>query len=250
MPENELKARWRHGEPAFGAWCSSGSPVVAEVLALQSFDYIAFDLQHGLMGFEGLLACLQAVARTGTTPLARVPVNDVAWIGKAIDAGCQGVIIPMVNSAEEADLAVRNTRLFPLGQRSFGPIRIGQALGRDPVVLNREIACVVMIETVEGVKNADAICSVPGVDAVYVGPADLALTYGLDPNATVHPDEHAAACESIRHAAERAGIVVGIHCDTGESARHMADSGYKMMSIGSDIGFVRQAALKELTALA
>lgn len=248
MEVNGLKRRWQLGEPAFGAWCSSGSPVIAEVLALESFDYICFDIQHGLMGYDGFLSCLQAVARTGTTPLARVPANEVAWIGKVIDAGAQGVIIPMINTAEDARRAVANTRLYPLGHRSFGPIRIGQALGRDPVKLNEEVACIVMIETAEGVANAAEICRVPGVDCVYIGPADLALTLGLAPTAALQPGAHADACEAIRSASAAAGLVVGIHCESGAAARSMAASGYRMMTVGSDVLAVRASAVAELAA--
>jgi 4-hydroxy-2-oxoheptanedioate aldolase len=245
---NELKRKWAAGEAAFGAWCSSGSPVMAEVLALESFDYICFDIQHGLMGYDAFLSCLQAVARTGVTPLARVPANDMAWIGKVLDAGAQGVIIPMVNTVEDAELAVSNTRLFPLGRRSFGPIRLGQVFGRNPETLNKEIACIVMIETAEGVANADEICRVPGVDGVYIGPADLALTLGLAPAVEPQPGPHADACEAIRQAAKAAGIVVGIACESGASAKRMAASGYQMMSIGTDVVAVRAYAAAELKA--
>src|SRR3981189_943827 len=106
MAVNELKSIWRRGEPAFGAWCSSGSPVMAELLALEPFDYICLDLQHGLTGYEGFLSCLCGVAPRATTPIARAPAKDVAWTGKVIDPGAQGVIIPMINTPEEAALAV------------------------------------------------------------------------------------------------------------------------------------------------
>jgi 4-hydroxy-2-oxoheptanedioate aldolase len=245
---NELKRTWGAGKAAFGAWCSSGSPAMAEVMALEPFDYICFDIQHGLMGYDGFLSCLQAVARTGVTPLARVPANDTGWIGKVLDAGAHGVIVPMVNNVDDAQLAVANTRLFPLGRRSFGPIRLGQSLGRDPKQLNEEVACIVMIETAEGVANAENICRVQGVDGVYIGPADLALTLGLAPTAALQPGPHTEACEAIRRAAEAAGIIVGIHCESGASARQMAANGYRMLSIGSDVMAVRAHAVAELGA--
>jgi 4-hydroxy-2-oxoheptanedioate aldolase len=245
---NQLLRTWRSGRPTFGAWCSSGSPVIAESLVREPFDYICFDLQHGLMGYEGMLSCLQAVAYSAVTPLVRVPSNDVAWIGKALDSGAQGVIIPMINSAEDARRAVANTRLFPLGHRSYGPIRIGNILGRDPATLNSELLCIVMIETAEGVAAVDDICAVDGIDCVYIGPADLGLTLGVEPSATIQPGKHAEACEIIKSSAIKAGKVVGIHCDSGRTAMELAANSYQMLTVGSDIGAVRTQAAVELKA--
>jgi 4-hydroxy-2-oxoheptanedioate aldolase len=239
---NELKQIWVRGETGFGVWASTGSAVVAEALTATPYDYIVFDMQHGLVGYDAYLSCLMAVARTGVTPLARVSDNTTAEIGRALDAGAFGVIIPMVNSAEEAELAVSNTRLFPEGRRSFGPIRLGNALSRDPETINNEVACIVMIETADGAKRAAEIARVPGVDAVYIGPSDLALGLGLAPSLTIQDGKHRDVIEGIRAECAAANLPVGIHCATGQEAAQLAESGFQMISVASDLAWVRAGA--------
>jgi 4-hydroxy-2-oxoheptanedioate aldolase len=242
MRINELKRIWADGGTAFGAWCSTGSPVVAEALAQAGYDYVVFDMQHGLMGYDAYLSCLMAVSGTDVTPLARVSSNNSGEIGRAIDSGAFGVIIPMVNSVEDAELAVANTRLFPEGNRSFGPIRIGNFLSRDPATINREIACIVMIETADGVEQAARILDVPGIDAVYIGPADLALTLGIEPGVTIQPGRHSDAIESIKVACQARKVAAGIHCGNGAEAASLATSGFQMISVASDLAWLRSGA--------
>jgi 4-hydroxy-2-oxoheptanedioate aldolase len=242
MAQNEVKAKWERGEPVFGGWCSTGSPVVAELLSLENFDYVCLDAQHGLLGYESTLSCLMSLARTDTTPLVRVPANELSWIGKVLDSGAHGVIIPMVESRQDAERAVANCRIFPQGHRSYGPNRLRQVFGGDPDVLNREVLCIVMIETALGVEKADEICAVPGVNAVYIGPADLAITYGLPPGLDLHPGALADGVESVLKACEAHGIAAGIHCASGEAARSMVEKGFKMATIASDSMLLSAAA--------
>jgi 4-hydroxy-2-oxoheptanedioate aldolase len=244
---NRMKISWERSTPVFGGWCLSGSPFVSELLALQGFDYVCLDAQHGLLGIESTVSCLFSLARTECTPIVRVPANDVSWIGKVIDSGAQGVIIPMVETREQAELAVANTRIYPQGHRSYGPLRISQVFGTDPDELNREIICMVMIETELGVKNADEICSVPGIDGVYVGPLDLSVTLGIAPTLQLSPGPVADAVETIRKACFNSGVVAGIQCGSGESAAMMADQGFKMITVGTDALFLRAAGQLELS---
>jgi 4-hydroxy-2-oxoheptanedioate aldolase len=241
-----MKQRWSRGEVAFGAWSSIGSPYVAELLALEGFHYVCFDQQHGLIGYDTLVPMLHAVARTQATPIARVPQVDSAWIAKTLDAGAEGIVIPMVNSREDAEHAVAACRYFPEGNRSYGPMRAVQTLGGDPSVVNIEVACVVMIETTDAVNNADEICSVPGVDAVYIGPADLAITLGLKPGLDIQPGAHADAIEKVLKACKSHGIAAGIQCGSGQRAIERAEQGFTMITVGSDANFLRAAARSEL----
>lgn len=195
MFQNAVKAKWVRAEPAFGAWCSTGSPFVAELLALGGFDYVCLDAQHGLLGYER---------------------------------------------------AVANCRIFPLGHRSYGPARLRQAFGGSPEDLNREVLCVVMIETALGVENADEICSVPGVDAVYIGPADLAITYGLPPGLELEPGPLTDGITSVLRACQVHGIAGGIHCASGGDGRTMVERGFKMATIASDAMLLSAAARAEL----
>src|SRR5262249_2259423 len=156
---------------------------------------------------------LQALSITGTPAFVRVPWNNPGDIMKALDAGAQGVIVPMINSAEEARAAVGACRYPPDGYRSWGPIRA--ALGVDgyaPATGNRRGVVAVTPETAAGAAAADEIVSVPGIDAVYVGPNDLAVTHGINPSADAFNDEHARIVESVLAACRRHGVTPGIHC--------------------------------------
>ena len=173
--------------------------------------------------------------------------NDTGDIGKVLDAGAEAVIVPMVNSRAEAELAAAACRYAPEGVRSFGPVRSGLFLGNDPTNVNRQVACLVMIETITAVEVADAICSTPGVDGVYVGPADLAVSMGLVPSlGPASSKEHDDAVETIRLACERAGIMAGIHTGGGAQARARLDQGFNMVTLATDTVLLRAAAGTEL----
>ncbi len=182
MPENRLKAKWQRGEPTFGGWLLIPSSFAAEVMARQGFDYLCVDMQHGLIGYQVALEMLQAIGTTDSVPLVRVPQNDFGMINKMLDAGAHGIVIPMVNSAEEAREAVRACRYAPEGARSFGPSRAALSAGPDYfATANQSVACIPLIETREAVDALDEILAVPGIDAIYVGPNDLSISLGLPP---------------------------------------------------------------------
>src|SRR5262249_37109199 len=184
---------------------------------------------------------------TGVTPVMRVPYNHTPWPGKAFDAGAEVVIVPMVNSREEAETAVAACRYAPDGVRSFGPVRAGLLIGDDPPTVNRTVSCFVMIESVRAVEDAASICSTPGVDGVYIGPADLAVSMSGVP-AAMGSKEHADAIEVVRQACERAGIIPGIHTGGGAQARAFGDMGFKMCSLATDAGLLRSKVVAELAA--
>src|ERR1700730_1136475 len=151
----------------------------AEVMAHAGFDWMCIDLQHGLIGYQEMLAMLQAVAVANVPALVRVPWNDPAWIMKALDAGAAGVIVPLVNSADEAAAAGGACRYPPDGYRSWGPTRA--ALGSpnfSPELANSSVVCAVMVESVPALERLDEIVSVPGVDAVFIGPRASAISLG------------------------------------------------------------------------
>ena len=245
MRTNIALAKWRAGEPTYGAWLSIPSSVTAEVMAHQGFDWINIDMQHGLIGYEDALRMLQAISTTEMTPFVRVPWNDFGIIGKVLDAGAMGVIIPMVNSVEEAKLAVAACRYFPAGSRSFGPVRAGLYAGADYFAhANEEIACIPMIETKQAYERIDDILSVPGITAVYVGPADMSITLGQQPRM-----DNEGAFEEVRvgiaRACERHGVIPGIHANAQLAAKHAA-AGYKMITISGDMGSMVAGATADL----
>ncbi|HSR24430.1 MAG TPA: aldolase/citrate lyase family protein [Candidatus Eisenbacteria bacterium] len=246
-----LRELWDGGGVTVGGWCVIPSAFSAELMGRSGFDWVCIDTQHGLIGYEQMVLMLQALAITGTPAFVRVPWNSPGDLMKTLDAGAQGVIVPMVNSAEEARRVVGACRYPPDGYRSWGPIRA--ALGVDgyaPATGNRRVVVAVMIETAAGVAAADEIVSVPGVDAVYVGPNDLAITHGMSPSADTFTDEHARVVERVLAACQRHGVTPGIHCGSVETARRWRERGFRMFNVTSDGVFLRTGAARVVEALA
>ncbi len=238
-------------EPILGGWCSIPSAFSAEVLATAGFDWICIDAQHGLIGYEAMAAMLQATAISRTPTLVRVPWNSPPDIMKALDAGATGVIVPMVNSPEEALAAAGACRYPPAGYRSWGPLRPGHGSPPDVESANRAVVCVVMIETAEGLARVDEILEVPGVDAVFVGPSDMAVTHGLKPDYTGSDPRHRKLIEDVLAACRRKGVVPGIFCGSPGAAARWQEAGFRLLAAVTDAGLIRTgaaAALRELRA--
>jgi 4-hydroxy-2-oxoheptanedioate aldolase len=223
----------------------------AELMGRAGFDWVGIDTQHGLIGYDQMALMLQALAITGTPAFVRVPWNTPGDIMKALDAGAQGVIVPMVNSAEDAARVVGACRYPPDGYRSWGPIRAALGVdGYSPATGNRRVVVAVMIETTAGVAAADEILAVPGVDAVYVGPNDLAISHGMSPSADAFGEEHARLVEGVLAAAQRHGVVPGIHCGSIDVALQWRERGFRMFNVTSDAIFMRTGATGVVRALA
>jgi 4-hydroxy-2-oxoheptanedioate aldolase len=228
-----------------------GGAFSAELMGRCGFDWVCIDTQHGVVGYDQMVPMLQALAITGTPAFVRVRWNEPGEIMKALDAGAQGVVVPMVNSPEEARQAVAAARYPPDGYRSWGPVRAALGVdGYSPEVANRRTVVTIMIETASGVKAMDDTLSVPGVDAVYVGPNDLAVTHGLPPSATVDDPRHEQLIRDILAGCQRHRIVAGIHCGSVETAQRWREAGFRMLNVSSDAVFMRQQAAKVLKALA
>lgn len=234
---NRLRDRLSGGGNATGLSCVLGDAQIAEEFTMAGYDYVYLDQQHGLIPAERLVPMLRALAQGAATPLVRVAGNDPTLIGQALDAGAEGVIVPMVEDADAAARAAAACRYFPDGTRSWGPIRATHGLGGDPATVNGQVMCLVMIETAAGVADVDAIVATPGVDGVYIGPADLSVSLGGAPTgieAATDPALHDAV-RAIREACARHGKVTAI---TGTPAKRHAE-GFGMVTAGSDIGFIR-----------
>jgi 4-hydroxy-2-oxoheptanedioate aldolase len=249
MTVNRLRQLFAEGGSAIGGWCTTPSAFNAEVLAVEGYDYVCIDCQHGMIGYDAMVPMLASVARTGSTPLVRVPFNHTPWMGQALDAGAEGVIVPMVNTRSDAEQAAAACRYAPEGVRSFGPVRAGLFLNQAPPAdVNRQVLCFVMIETVQGVENADEICATPGVDGVYVGPADLAISMGVAFGVDELPPAHGEAIDHVAKVCAARGIVPGIHTGGGADARRALDAGYRMATVSTDAALFRQTARTELAA--
>lgn len=250
MTTNRLRQLLAEGGRAVGGWCTTPSPFNAEVLGRVGYDYVCVDGQHGLIGFDAMVPMLSAISGTGATPIVRVPFNHTPWMGQVFDAGAEAVVVPMVNSREDAERAAAACRYAPEGVRSFGPVRAGMHLndGATPAEVNRQVMCLVMIETVQAVEAAEEICATPGVDGVYVGPADLAISMGVQFGHEPMPAAHADAIAHVAEVCASAGLVAGIHTGGGDGSREALASGFQMATVGTDAGIFRLAAATELAA--
>jgi 4-hydroxy-2-oxoheptanedioate aldolase len=250
MRRNQALARWRAGEQTIGGWLQLACAHSAELMANVGYDWLCADMQHGLIDYDDLLYILPAVSTTETTPLVRVAGNIPSQIMKVLDAGAMGVIVPLVNTREEAAAAVSACRYPPKGLRSFGPIRAALYGGRGYAAeANDEIACIVMTETREAVANIDEIVTTPGVDGIYIGPNDLALSLGLPPRGDTEDELHMTAVKAVLAAAKRHGLPAGIHTSSPEWARRRLDMGFNYVVAGSDAGLIAQGAAQALGAV-
>ncbi len=244
MRDNTLKTAWAADETTIGLWLSTPNLLGAEQLSSAdpgsgSFDYVNIDMQHGVIDYSDVAPLLMAMQRAAAIPTVRVPWNEPGIIGKVLDAGAMGVIVPMVNTVAEAEAAVSSCFYQPKGSRSHGPIRAGHALsaGYDgepyAVVANDHVLCIPMIETVQAVENLDEILAVPGIDAVYVGPADLSRTLGLAPAGDHDDQTFVDALDTIVAGCRKAGVTPGIHASPGLVAKRQAQ-GFRMITATSD----------------
>jgi 4-hydroxy-2-oxoheptanedioate aldolase len=250
MRENKIRRIWAEGGTALTGWLAIPSSLSAELMAKQDWDAVCVDLQHGAIDYQTALTMLQAISTTDATPIARIPGNDGAIIGKLLDAGAYGIICPMVNTRSQAEAFVKACRYPPQGHRSVGPLRASLYGGSDYVQnANTTILTLAMIETAEAIDNLDDILSTPGLDGVYVGPSDLSVSMGesagYDP---VFPPV-LAAIERIASAATRRGVVPGIHVGSVAYGNRMRALGYRFMAYLSDFRFLQNAVARGLKAM-
>jgi 4-hydroxy-2-oxoheptanedioate aldolase len=249
MRKNTALAAWMAGKQTIGAWLSVANPQTAELMANAGFDWLCIDLQHGLVDYGDLRSMLPAISTTDTVPFVRVSWNDPAQIMKVLDAGAMGVIVPLVNNRQEAEQAVACCRYPPDGMRSFGPARAAVYGGSGYVTgANSEIACIVMVETREGIDKIEEIVATPGLNGVYVGPSDLAYALGLPP---VGDTDNALHMETVAHilkTCKDAGVPAGCHTSSLPWAQKRLQMGFNFVTLGSDAGFMMRAANSELRA--
>ena len=244
---NPLKRAWAEGRTTFGVWSMMPDAFGAELIAGAGYDYVCVDGQHGLADFAETVSIFQAVRASGTVPLTRVLANDAGAIGRVLDAGALGVIVPLVNNAEEAARAVAACRYPPEGVRSYGPVRATEVVGSKSLEdLAGGVLCFVMVETREGLEKVEEISATPGLDGIYIGPSDLSLSLGLAPTLEITEKEHVEAVRRIREVCRKHGVVCGIHCGSGEWARKHAEAGFEMVTVTMDTKLLTEAAHREL----
>ena len=240
---NGVKAAWAAGKHVVNGWLAIPSSFSAEVMAQAGWDSLTVDIQHGVQDYQSMVACFQGMQPHGVTPLVRVPWNEPGIIGKCLDGGAKGVICPMVNTEEEARALVSFCRYPPKGARSFGPIRSGiYGASADTNAENDDILVIPMIETKTALDNLEAIVSVPGVDAIYIGPSDLSLSLGMAPLQDRQEPEFLAVLDRIRTTAQKHGVKACIHTMTGAYSKQMFERGFNLATIMNDSGLMLTAA--------
>ncbi len=248
-------ASWlKSGETVFSGWCGLAAPLLTEVIAREGFRAVTIDMQHGLWGNTEMVQAVAAIRHGSGAPVVRVPLGDFATASRALDFGAEGIISPMINTAADARAFVAATKYPPLGERSWGPHRATMLAGlADQKVYlaqaNAQTVTFAMIETRTALDNLTAIAATPGIDALFLGPADLSIA--LSQGTTVDPmsADVDRELDRIADAARKAGKIMGAYCHTAERAVALAKRGIRFLAVGSDLGFLRAGAAATLKTI-
>ena len=250
IKSNPVVDKLRSGQPSVGSWLTLCSPVAAEAMAQVGWDWLVVDVEHSPVGFETMVNCFRAVQLGGAVPMARIPWNETVWIQRTLDAGALGLVVPMVNTAEDARGVVSNMRYATKGQRSFGGSRIAAYIDGDYRTWTEEnLAVIVMIETAQAVENAEAILGTEGVVGCFIGPNDLALSLGVSPSETGPGTIHEEAIQAVLAAAKKTGKAAGKHCFTPAELTLRISQGFQFLALASDLRFMAKAAREEFDAI-
>jgi 4-hydroxy-2-oxoheptanedioate aldolase len=245
-----LREKWAKGETVFGLFAGLPCGFAAEIVCAKGVDYVCVDQQHGVCDYRDMVEMARGIDARGAVALTRVPANESWVIGKSLDAGAQGVIVPLVNNRREAAQAVAACRYPPKGERSNGPARAALVMGsRDMKITGDGVLCFVMVETRDGLANVEDIAATPGLDGIYIGPSDLAISLGLGPGLDRDEPEHVAAVAAILAACQRHKIIPGIHTGSGRSAKNFAAKGFRLVTFGGDANLLRAGVERELGVL-
>lgn len=246
---NPIRKTLADGQPSIGSWFNLQCPFAAEQFGGAGFDWVILDLQHRFVDWHNLVPLMQALQLGGTLSMVRVPRHDPADIMGVLDLGAIGVVVPLVSTPEQAKIVGDAVRYPPHGNRSWGPNRL--VLGKDS--LAHDPFCMVMIETVEGMANLDAIVATPGIDAVMLGAFDLAVDMGLDLRSNYSgkiPAEILDATDQMIAACRRHGKIAASGAADTEEAADMLRRGARIVPVGAAHLFLMNAARAQTAAIA
>jgi 2-keto-3-deoxy-L-rhamnonate aldolase RhmA len=244
MRNNYVREKLRRGEPSIGAFLGLESPNVAELFGHHGFEWLLIETEHNGLDAAEVETMVRAIETTEAIPLVRVPSHDQVPIQRALDIGALGVKVPMIKAAEEAEEIVSFTRYPPEGVRSWGPMRASGYTANEPDYFeraNENILVTLILETVEAVENLEEICSVQGIDAISIGPADLGAALGYDPLVRVHPDIEAVAQKMVE-VGKKTGVAMGISARTQVDIQRRLDEGFLMINYGADYALLAALA--------
>ena len=246
MKNNRVRALLRQNQPAVGTWLTLADTVSAQLMATAGFDWLTIELEHSHLSIEHAARASAIISASGGTPLVRVPVNTPENIKRVLDTGAWGIVVPLVNSRADCEAVVQAARYPPIGRRTvggqLGPINFGTDPGTYFARSNDEILVVVMAETRQAIDNIDAILSVPGIDAVFVGPNDLHASLGVAPAFESDLPAFNDALASVLAAARRHGVAPGIHVADAAQARRRIGEGWRFVAVSSEAGLMLSRA--------
>jgi len=243
ISSQRLKDVWKQGGATLNGWLSIPSHLSAEAVAVRGFDTVTVDMQHGMIGFESAVSMIGSVRLSNAVPIVRVPWSDLSSAMRVLDAGAGGVILPLVNTAADAAQFVAACRYPPAGIRSVGPTRA--RLHADDYIerANEDVLLFAQVETEEAARNIEEISTVPGLDGIYVGPADLNASLGGRPVLDSREPEFLRLLSRVSVACRSRDLVPGIHCETVDYGMEMVDIGYQMITVGSDVRMLSGGAI-------
>jgi 4-hydroxy-2-oxoheptanedioate aldolase len=239
MRANSVKLALKAGKPSVGTWLSLGSITAARFMARAGFAWLTVDIEHSLVDWETATHMFATIADAGCIALARVPANRHDHIKRVLDNGAHGIVVPMVNTREEAEAAVDAVLYPPRGSRSVGgsvhALNFGATASDYFARANDELLIVLQCEHIKAVEDADAICSVPGIDAIFIGPNDLAANMRSKDG---RPPSAEATNQALKHVLEtckKRKVAAGIHCFTAEDACMRIEQGWQFLAVGSEL---------------
>lgn len=253
MRTNPVKRLLREGRPAFGTWLSLGDLYATRVLARAGFDWVTLDLEHSAIDWSQAAMIFAAVADAGSVPLARVPQGSHDYIKRVLDAGAWGIVVPMVDTVEQARTAIRAAKYPPTGNRSLGggmhAMNFGAEAAEYYARANDEILVILQTESPTGIANAEAIYALPGVDAIFVGPVDLRANMTTPDGRKATDEEFEAALAQVIAAGKQTGTPTGMHVMDPKAALRRAEQGMQFIAIGSELRFMTQKAQEVLSVV-
>jgi len=253
MKSNPVKAKLREGKPSFGTWLSIGNLHATRVLARSGYDWLTLDIEHSAFDWSHAATIFAAVADAGCVPLARVPEGDHYCIKRVLDAGAWGIVVPMVDTVEQAKAAIAAAKYPPEGTRSVGggmhSLNFGASAGDYYQRANDEILVVLQTESPEGVANAEAIYSLPGCDAIFIGPNDLRFQMRAADGTMPTAEAHEEMVQRVIAAGKKVGTPTGIHAMDPETALKRAGQGMQFLAVASDLRMLNDGSQRIVETL-
>ena len=239
MKTNPVKEKLRQGKPSFGTWLSLGNLHASRVLARGGFEWLTLDIEHSAFDWSQAATIFAAVADAGCVPLARVPEGDHYCIKRVLDAGAWGIVVPMVDTVEQAKRAIAAAKYPPQGNRSVGggmhSLNFAASAADYYERANDEILVILQTESPTGVENAEAIYGLPGCDAIFVGPVDLRWCMRSPEGKMPQPEEHEAMVQRVIQVGKKVSTPTGIHCMDPETALKRAGQGMQFLAVASEL---------------